>query len=354
MSTLDARVQARVGAIALEQQQAPRLEAELMGCKLALQTMDLRADPEAYMATQARMRCLEKQLQQLREADVDYLLQAIPYVKDSASTVTHSLDSTNPFKQLVTVQKSGRKGHALNRYMLEVDNDPEATLTLSHNRATDTCTVCKDVHMQIDIHLSMLVCPDCGLSRDYLDNSEQNLTYDQEQQMSKTNLFCYQRKNHLADWLNSVSGRENTEIPAAVLDALKAELRKDKVTMSSKITPVRIKRYLKKLKHTNLYEHATYITQLLNGKPAPTFSPELEEKLNVMFNNLQQSFERHKGQRANSLSYSYLLYKLCELLSEDWALEYFPLLKCSQKLWACDQCWRKICHDLNWEFIASV
>lgn len=39
---------------------------------------------------------------------------------------------------------------------------------------------------------------------------------------------------------------------------------------------------------------------------------------------------------------------------EDEYLQYFPLLKSNEKLYAQDQIWKKICKDLRWEFIASV
>lgn len=50
----------------------------------------------------------------------------------------------------------------------------------------------------------------------------------------------------------------------------------------------------------------------------------------------------------------YTLYKFCELLGEDEYLQYFPLLKSNEKLYAQDQIWRKICRDLRWEYIPSV
>lgn len=45
---------------------------------------------------------------------------------------------------------------------------------------------------------------------------------------------------------------------------------------------------------------------------------------------------------------------MCELLGEDALLRYFPLLKSSEKLYAQDQIWKKICKELRWEFIPSV
>ena len=58
--------------------------------------------------------------------------------------------------------------------------------------------------------------------------------------------------------------------------------------------------------------------------------------------------------RKNFLSYSYVLHKFCELLEYDELISYFPLLKSREKLQQQDFIWKKICHDLEWEFIASV
>jgi hypothetical protein len=103
------------------------------------------------------------------------------------------------------------------------------------------------------------------------------------------------------------------------------------------------------------YEHTNAICNVLNGVPPPRLPPELEDKLKGMFVEIQEPFERNcPPQRKNFLSYGFTLYKFCELLGADEYLAHFPLLKSSEKLYAQDQIWKKICKDLQWEFIASV
>ena len=81
----------------------------------------------------------------------------------------------------------------------------------------------------------------------------------------------------------------------------------------------------------------------------------LEEQMRNMFRIIQEPFETHKPKtRSNFLSYSYCLYKFCELLSEDEYLVCFPLLKSREKLHQQDVIWRKITKQLNWEYIATV
>ena len=82
---------------------------------------------------------------------------------------------------------------------------------------------------------------------------------------------------------------------------------------------------------------------------------ELEEKLRLMFKEIQAPFlEVCPKSRKNFLNYSYVLHKFVELLSLDEYKVYFPLLKDREKLIEQDETWKKMCIELNWEFIATV
>lgn len=103
------------------------------------------------------------------------------------------------------------------------------------------------------------------------------------------------------------------------------------------------------------YEHKTHIVSKLSGNAPPTINRETEEKLRLMFRQIQSPFEKHcpKG-RTNFLSYSYVLHKFCELLELDDFVKCFPLLKSRDKLKQQDKIWEKICMELNWDYIPSV
>ncbi len=49
-----------------------------------------------------------------------------------------------------------------------------------------------------------------------------------------------------------------------------------------------------------------------------------------------------------------LSFNACPIYFKDDYLQFFPLLKSNEKLYAQDQIWKKICKDLRWEFIPSV
>jgi len=121
------------------------------------------------------------------------------------------------------------------------------------------------------------------------------------------------------------------------------------------LTCSKIKEILKKLKINKYYEHIPHIINKLNGLPTPHFDAELEEKLRSMFKQIQPLFLKYApSNRKNFLSYSYVLHKFIQLLSRDEHLSHFSLLKSRDKLNQQDAIWKKICEELNWQFITSM
>ena len=117
--------------------------------------------------------------------------------------------------------------------------------------------------------------------------------------------------------------------PPEVIEQLRNELKKIKIkALVEDITHARVRSLLKKLKLNKYYEHVPYIANILSGLSPPKMPQELEEKLRIMFKDIQKPFDDNcPTERKNFLSYSYVLYKFCELLSEDKYLKYFPLSK---------------------------
>jgi hypothetical protein len=170
------------------------------------------------------------------------------------------------------------------------------------------------------------------------------------------NTWCilYKRENHFNEWISQFQAKESTTVPDEVIAKLRSEFRKQKLKDLNEITHEKVKGLLKKLGYAKYYEHVPYITTIVSGITPPTMSQALEDKLRLMFHAIQGPFEKHKPlNRKNFLSYSFCLYKLCELLGEDEYLNCFPLLKSREKLYVQDQIWEKICKELCWEFIPT-
>ena len=83
--------------------------------------------------------------------------------------------------------------------------------------------------------------------------------------------------------------------------------------------------------------------------------PELEEKLCSLFLDIQKPYSRVIAQTIVSTSKLLLYnYKMCELLDERSFLPFFPMLKDPVKRIEQDEIWKKICKELQWEFIPTI
>jgi len=153
--------------------------------------------------------------------------------------------------------------------------------------------------------------------------------------------------------LAQFQGKETTQIPPEVIENLKQQIKKERVDMSN-LTYYKTKDLLKKLGYNKYYEHINFIKDKLGIKP-PIISQELEETLCNFFMEIQYPYAKHcPDYRVNFLHYYYVLYKLFELLSEHHYLPEIPMLKDREKLIEQDIIWKKICEDLDWEFIATI
>jgi hypothetical protein len=286
-----------------------------------------------------------------------YSYFASEIVEDTSDTNDIQLaehdEPLNPKKASHLVTDIGfQRDKALETYLSalnpnNVHHDAAVLSTLEENFGN--CPVCD---CEMFFNETFLDCPDCG-HRDYiLVDSEKPSYKDPPREMS---YYAYKKINHLNEWLAQFQAKETTEIPPAVLDQIRTELRKERITDMGKLKPSKLKEVLKKLKLSRCYDHVAHILNRLNGISAPVLSREVEEKLRVMFKEIQFSFVKHcPKKRSNFLSYSYVLYKFCELLELDEYLPCFPLLKSREKLYMQDKIWQLICNDMRWQFIRTV
>ena len=279
----------------------------------------------------------------------DYMIRCMPYMNQYADEGEETTNTDNIFnvKETVGLQRKD----IFTDYLVEVENQ---NITRFKERLRDTCYNCSSSNVVHFHDTSDLVCDSCGIVLACLISEE--LTYREEQETSeKVVNYSYKRENHFNEWLSQFQAQEMTTIPTEVMDQLRSELKKMKIKTLDEITHAKIRGLLKKLRLNKYYEHVPYITNILNGIKAPNMPPELEERLRIMFKDIQKPFDKNcPSERKNFLSYSYVLYKFCELLGEDDYLKYFPLLKSKEKLYQQDVIWKLICQDLQWEFIPTI
>lgn len=211
------------------------------------------------------------------------------------------------------------------------------------------CPNCS-LKMKLLVGKSILVCENCGLSLNYTDTTSENMAFGDNREFTN---YSYERISHFTQWLINLQGKETVIVPREVIQRVCKSLRDDGVVNIDEITVVMVNKTLKKLKLKDTYDHVVQIWSRICGKDN-TYSPELEERLKQMFRCVQAPFDRHcPPERKNFLSYGYCFYKFCQLLGQDHLLTHFNLLKGADKLQKQDDIFKKICEDLNWQFISS-
>ena len=279
----------------------------------------------------------------------DYIIQCMPYMHQHLDD-TEIISTTDNVFQCKETNGLRRKDIFMN-YLVDVEN---VNIEIVKHKKKDACERCFESNIVFFQETSDLVCDKCGFVVACLISEE--LSYREEQESSEKVInYSYKRENHFNEWLAQFQAQETTTIPKEVIDQLRSELKKMKIKSLEDITHTKVRTLLKKLKLNKYYEHVSYITNILNGIKPPNMPQELEERLRIMFKEIQKPFDTHcPSERKNFLSYSYVLYKFCELLSEDIYLQYFPLLKSKEKLYQQDVIWKKICQDLKWEYIPTI
>ena len=241
------------------------------------------------------------------------------------------------------------KGKLLDEYLNVIDNTYES----KKNKIIDD-TICNKCNNKLNINYieGVSICINCGEQYNILIDSDKP---NYKEPTYESNYFAYKRINHFNEWLSQFQAKESTDISGDIIEKILIELQKERIFNVANISNNKIRDILKKLKLNKFYEHIPYIINKINGKPPPTITKQVEEKLRYMFKEIQTPFEKHcPKNRKNFLSYSYVIHKFIQLLNMNEYLVYFPLLKSREKLYQQDLIWKNICNDLDWKFINSI
>jgi len=267
----------------------------------------------------------------------------------SQNTQDTSTDETKPIKDASTITTKEDRASLLEKYMSFTDRNFVRPMECD---IPTKCMHCNSSNLYVHINDGFVCCNECS-SIEYIIVDHERPSY--KDPPREVSYFAYKRINHFNECLSQIQGKETTEIPDEVYDAILMEIKKQRITNIADLSVDKVREILKKLDLNKYYEHAPHIKHKLNGLPIPHLEPELEDKLRTMFKMIQQPFLKHMPpNRKNFLSYSYVLHKLIQLLEKDEYLENFSLLKSRDKLHQQDQIWKKICEDLNWQFIRSI
>jgi hypothetical protein len=301
---------------------------------------------------------LRKKIKHYKLEKKNYLLENSKYifqyfenkkgVKDG-NTKTKILHSFFKKEKLKKTEEDSDSGKSLNvtKYLLNIND----SLLDINNYINDyeSCNKCGGELIAVE-NLGLIVCNSCSAQQKFLIQHEKPSYKEPPKEVC---FYAYKRINHFREILAQFQAKETTQIPEEVLNNIKKQIVKERIQLSE-LTNLKAKDILKKLGYNKYYEHIPFIKDKLGIKP-PIMTPQLEEKLCNLFMDIQKPYAKHcPDDRVNFLNYYYVLYKMCELLDERKFLPFFPMLKDPVKRIEQDEIWKKICKELNWEFIPTI
>jgi hypothetical protein len=228
---------------------------------------------------------------------------------------------------------------------------------LSPIKKCSTCNIEKTLIQSEGIY----VCQLCGKFEYVIIESEIPSHKDSLNEKPK---YPYKTINHLIERLNQFQAKQTTIIPAQIYQLIDLEMKKMLIT-PDEVTPVLIKKILKKYRLNLFYEHNYLMFSHVTDTPPPSLTRDEEDEIKKMFRKTETPFKKHKlTNMSNYLNYSYVLHKLFLILGtisdNDSTKErmknnakYFGLLKSRDKLRIQDLIWKNICKDLDWPYHPS-
>ena len=237
---------------------------------------------------------------------------------------------------------------SVRNYLMNINDDYIDLNNYTCN--TELCTNCKEGELIAVDSEGILICNHCFSSSPYLIENEKP-SY--KEPPKEACFYAYKRINHFREILAQFQAKETTQIPDQVFEDIKNQIKKERITLQQ-LTNKKAKEILKKLGYNKFYEHIPFIKDKLGIRP-PIMTPQLEETLCNLFMDIQAPYAKYcPDDRVNFLNYYYTVYKLCELLEQKQFLPYFPMLKDREKRIEQDEIWKKICAELDWEFIPTI
>ena len=332
----------------------PKLKKEKSNLKKQLKKMK---DIGEKLEVEDRIKEIRKEIKQLKTKKKEYLLDNSDYIFEyfekkknisqgkSKKTIVLNNFFNKPSEKEDKLDKNSTTN--INKYLINID---ESFIDIN-NYVVDyeKCKNCGGELVPVESE-GLIICNKCGQHYQYLIEHEKPSYKEPPKEVC---FYAYKRINHFREILAQFQAKETTQIPKEVLDNIKLQIKKERISLKQ-ITNKKAKDILKKLGYNKYYEHIPFIKDKLGIKP-PVMSPELEDTLCNLFMEIQKPYSNHcPDDRVNFLNYYYVLYKMCELLGENIFLPYFPMLKDPVKRIEQDEIWKKICKELNWEFIPTI
>lgn len=352
----------------IEQETIPQLKESIKEWKLKARIFSKERKIEEYLDALDKIEQLRNQIRELSKRKKQYLLENSKYIfqyfeekktisEGGGKQNTNLLNSFFKIKGIteessnIQNSKYTQSRNIYQNYWKNVNN--QIINIQDYIIPSSTCEKCFKGELIPQDEEGILICNNnnCGAFITHIVDNNKPANKEPPNEVSYT---AYIRLNHFKEILSQFQAKETTQIPEEVIEAIRARIKKERIKYTSQLTYDKMRDILRKLNLNKYFEHIQYINSIFGIKP-PIMNEELHETLCVLFIEIQKPWALHcPANRTNFFNYTYTLYQLCVLLDQTQYLPYIVLMKDVDKQREQDQIWKKVCQDLDWEFIPSV
>jgi hypothetical protein len=339
----------------------PKLKEEKAVLKEKLQN-DPNIQIDEIMEIRDRIKEINETIKTIKLKKNDYLLNNSKYIfeyfenKKNIDIENNVTASKNQMlftffkvqKEPGNIVNENKNKNIVQKYLSNID---ESFIDVnSFVRQTDVCEHCYKGELIPLEDEGVLICNVCAVNIPFLIENEKPSYKEPPKEVC---FYAYKKINHFKEIISQFQGKETTQIHDDVIEQIQMQIKKERINLEQ-LSHHKTKEILKKLGFNKYYEHIAFIKNKLGIKP-PVFSQELEDTLYNLFMEIQAPYAKTcPDYRVNFLNYYYVLFKFCELLGEIQYLHDIPLLKDREKLIEQDETWKKMCIELDWEFMPTV
>jgi len=347
----------------------PSIQSEILELKAQMKSLK-ENQIEQFLDLRDKIASLKAEIKSLNKERKKYLLENSKYIfqyfeqkQQISNSIQLPLQNSNILNSFFKIKsanndatttqsdKYAQTKKLYQKYWQNVNN--EITNIQDFVVPADICESCHAGELIPQDEEGILICNNmnCGKFITYIIDSSKPTNKEPPNEVSYT---AYIRLNHFKEILSQFQAKETTQIPEEVIDAIRARIKKERIKDISLINYDKMRETLRKLGLNKYFEHIQYINSLFGIKP-PIMNEELHETLCVLFIEIQKPWAVHcPANRTNFFNYTYTLYQLCVLLDQTQYLPYIPMMKDREKQLEQDMIWKKVCNDLDWQFIPSV
>lgn len=335
----------------------PKLEKQLASIERSLARTK---NPDKLQELQEKKTTITSKIKKIKKQRTEYYLNNCNYIFDYFEEKQNLQDNKNVKKNLnsfFNISENNSKQYDEHRNKnVQIhtryfkNNDFNHINFSNFVYSKDVCKSCNNGELIQVPQDGILICNKCFKSYKYLVENDKPSYKEPPKEIC---FYAYKRINHFREILAQFQAKESTDIPDEIINRIKLQIKKERLSLEE-LTKRKTKDILKKLGYNKYYEHIPFIKDKLGIKP-PIMSSQLEETLCSLFMDIQEPYSKYcPKERVNFLNYYYTIYKLCELLGQHEFLPFFPMLIDREKKIEQDLIWKKICKELNWDFIPTV